>query len=127
MTWDDANAYCEWRSRLEGRRCRLPFGSEREKAARGVDERRFPWGSQHDPTWCNMVESRMPEAGRIGPVGEFPVDESPYGVRDLAGNVFDWCLDLFEEDKPWRTLKGGAFHGGAVWSRSAGRIGFPPH
>ena len=126
VAWDDARAYCAWRGERDGREYRLPRDLEREKASRGADGRIFPWGSHFDPTWCNMVESRMEGGARLGPVGEFPTDESPYGVRDVSGNVFDWTEDRFETDKNWMTLRGGAYHGGAIWCRCAARIGFPP-
>jgi serine/threonine-protein kinase len=65
---------------------------EWEKAARGADGRLFPWGSAFDATFCKMRDSRegfcQPE-----PVGAFAADESPYGVRDLAGTIREWCLD----------------------------------
>ncbi|MFN7974479.1 MAG: SUMF1/EgtB/PvdO family nonheme iron enzyme [Acidobacteriota bacterium] len=126
ISWDDAVAYCAWRSKREGRRVRLPREEEREKACRGVDERWFPWGNHFDATWCNMVDSRPAGTAMLEAVGSHDVDESPYGARDLAGNVFDWCSDVFQDGKAWRALRGGAFEAGKLWSRSAARVGFLP-
>ncbi|MBI2571303.1 MAG: SUMF1/EgtB/PvdO family nonheme iron enzyme [Candidatus Schekmanbacteria bacterium] len=77
VTWFDANAYAAWRSTVDGRRYRLPTEVEWEKAARGADGRYYPWGDRFDATWCNMSESRLEGGPRLGPVGEFAVDESP--------------------------------------------------
>ena len=125
VTWDDAHRYLEWRSKRDGRTYRLPTEAEREKAARGVDARPFPWGNHFDATWCAMQDS-APDGNRIWPVGSFGVDESVYGAIDLAGNVFDWCSDLFQQGQIWRSLRGGAWHGGDIWCRSAARIGLTP-
>ena len=79
-------AYCRWLSERTGLACRMPTKLEFEKAARGVDGRFSPWGDVLDPTGCVMADS---DTGRRlpGPVDATPVDESPYGVRGLAGNI----------------------------------------
>ena len=89
---EDALAYVAWRSHRDGLAYRLPTAIEREKAARGVDGRVFPWGDHFDATFCKMRLSR-PEMPQPEPVGVFPTDLSVYGVRDLAGGVQDWCRD----------------------------------
>jgi len=96
VDWFDANAYLAWRSNREGRQYRLPNELEWEKAARGVDGRRFPWGDRFDPTFCKMRESR-PGFCQPEPVGAFVVDESPYGVRDMAGGIRQWVGDIVNE------------------------------
>jgi serine/threonine-protein kinase len=117
VSWFDAVAYCEWRSRRDGRCYRLPRSLEWEKAARGADCRFFPWGNHFDATWCNSSLAR-----RSGPaicaVGEFPTDESPYGVRDLAGNSSDWCADQWGP-KGFRVLRGGGWVAASFFNRSA--------
>ncbi len=91
MDAQSASIYAAWRSKLTGRRFRLPTEPEWEKAARGVDGRAYPWGDRFDAAFCKMRESRpglpMPE-----PSGSFSEDVSPYGVRDLAGGVADWVV-----------------------------------
>jgi len=94
VTWSCAMAYARWLSEKTGLPWRLPRELEWEKAARGVDGRIFPWGNFFDPTWCCMSASHV---GRPlpGPINVSQEDESPYGVRCLAGNMRDWCLDAF--------------------------------
>ena len=85
-----ARAYARWEARRTGQPWRLPRELEREKAARGVDGRAFPWGDFLDPSFCCFLESHT-EARQPSPVTGYPVDTSPYGVRGLAGNSRDWC------------------------------------
>jgi serine/threonine-protein kinase len=90
VDWHGARAYADWLAAREGVPWRLPGELEWEKAARGVDGRFFPWGNHIDPTWCRVLGS---QAGRAQPaeVDSYPLDESPYGVRGVAGNTRDWC------------------------------------
>jgi serine/threonine-protein kinase len=102
VDWFDALAYCRWRSARDGVDIHLPLEAEWEKAARGVDGRFYPWGDRFDPTFCLMRESR-PHAPQPEPVGTFATDESPYGVRDMAGGMREWVGDVFAE-RPWEEL-----------------------
>lgn len=95
VDWWSAVAYGNWYSQKTSLPWRLLYEAEWEKAARGVDMRFFPWGNQFDPTRCRMYETN-PQCISPAIVNTHPIDESPYGVRDMAGNVRDWCLDLFE-------------------------------
>ncbi|MCB9764629.1 MAG: SUMF1/EgtB/PvdO family nonheme iron enzyme [Alphaproteobacteria bacterium] len=92
----DAWAYCRWLAAREGVPWRLPTGLEWERAARGVDRRRWPWGDHFHPTWTNMVLSRDPP-GPV-PVGDCLDDVSPWGVRGLGGNARDWCATVWRPD-----------------------------
>ncbi|MFQ5985643.1 MAG: formylglycine-generating enzyme family protein, partial [Alphaproteobacteria bacterium] len=83
----DARAYAAWLSRVTGLAWRLPSELEWEKAARGTDGRRFPWGDAFDPSRLNSHD-----AGPFvtTPVGAFPSGASPFGLLDAAGQVYEW-------------------------------------
>jgi serine/threonine-protein kinase len=126
ISWHDARAYTRWRAARDAASLRLPTEHEWEKAARGVDGRIFPWGDEFDPALCCMVQSRP---GRPVPdvVGSHPTDVSPYGVRDMAGLVREWCADAeFDGDPGRRPIRGGAWSGTARMCRAANRYGYEP-
>ena len=117
--WDDAVAYCQWLSEATGQNLRLPTEAEWEKAARGTDGRIYPWGNEWDPTRLNSLEGGPEDTM---PVGHYsPGGDSPYGVADMAGNVWEWCTDG-NNDRA-RVLRGGAFNSNASWVRCATRSG----
>ncbi len=116
----DAEAYCAWRAQRDGRAYRLPTRDELEKAGRGVDGRFFPWGNRFDATFCKMRFSRA-EMSQLEPVGVFVDDVSPYGVRDLAGGVRDWCQADHPDDDE-RPIFGGAWLADEQGCRLASRL-----
>jgi len=101
----DARAYAAWLADRDGLPWRLPTEQEREKAARGVDGRSWPWGEHFDPSWCCM---RASHTGRPTPVSvdSYPTDVSVYGVRGVAGNVREWT-DTSVRDTP--VVRGGSW------------------
>jgi formylglycine-generating enzyme required for sulfatase activity len=130
VSYDDALAYCAWAGGDKAGSVRLPSEAEWEKAARGVNGRRFPWGEAFDRSrlWCSA--STLGDAGGTKPVGSFPSGVSPFGALDMAGNVWQWCSDWYDKDyysrrpaternpenqsvgeKKERVLRGGAWDG----------------
>lgn len=83
----DAERYAEWLSRVSGRHWRLPTESEWEKAARGTDGRRFPWGNAFDADLLNSADQGPFDTV---PVGSYPQGASPFGLLDAAGQVYEW-------------------------------------
>ena len=84
---DDAENYALWLSEKTGSQWRLPSEREWEKAARGVDGRRFPWGDEFFPERLNSHDQGPFDTL---PVGSYPAGASPFGLLDAAGQVFEW-------------------------------------
>jgi serine/threonine protein kinase/formylglycine-generating enzyme required for sulfatase activity len=135
IPFDTAHAYAAWFAGRTGRPWRLPREREWEKAARGVDERIYPWGGFLDPSWACVAESHAGRPPRPHPVSRWPLDVSPYGVLSLAGNVRDWVIDDRAPRPPpghpepaapeHRWVKGGHYLGIAQLARSALRYRLP--
>jgi formylglycine-generating enzyme required for sulfatase activity len=98
VKYDDALAYCKWLSESLGRAVRLPTEAEWEKAARGgVDGLRYPWGDDIDPSRANfLVDPSLKPQRSTRPTGTYP--PNPYGLYDMAGNVWEWVSDWYGRD-----------------------------
>ena len=142
VDWHGASAYARWLAVRTGRPWRLPSELEREKAARGVDARLFPWGDHPDATFARTVESdSLPMRVEVT---AYPLDESPYGARGLAGNMRDYCLETWRQEGPpvregrlalepadpsdpdFRGVRGGAWTSPLERARAATRFGNLP-
>lgn len=101
---NDARAYAEWLSRMTGVTWRLPTGLEWEKAARGTDGLRFPWGDEFDPARLNSADNGPFDTT---PVAAYPSGASPFGMMDAAGQVYEWTAS---NGNPRRAVvKGGSW------------------
>ncbi|HVN15234.1 MAG TPA: SUMF1/EgtB/PvdO family nonheme iron enzyme, partial [Anaerolineales bacterium] len=154
VSWKTASVFCDWMNQKYGSALprgvafRLPTEAEWEKAARGADGRIYPWGNEFDASKCNVSESGIETTT---PVGAFsPQGDSPYGVSDMVGNVWEWTASLWGQDfdKPsykypynprdgrenltagedvLRVLRGGSFSVNGWDARCACRLGFDLH
>lgn len=118
VSWEDADAYSNWLG------ARLPSEAEWEKAARGTQGWLYPWGNDFVPENLNCSESK---SSGTRPVDAHPGGVSPFGVMDMAGNVWEWTTSLYEAGAEWRVLKGGSWdYKGFKDARAAARVYFGP-
>ena len=114
VSWYEAEAFARW---VCGR---LPTEAEWERAARGDDGRRFPWGDEWDPALAAHRGGRR----HTLPVKTIPQNRSPFGLYDCAGNVWEWCADAFEG--ALRSARGGSWNAHPPQLRCAARNAWPP-
>ena len=138
VSWYEATAYVTWLSAETGLALRLPTEAEWEKAARGVGGRTYPWNND-DPT--DQLLNYYKKVGRTTVVGSYPDGASPYGVLDMAGNVWEWTAtqwvdnyndyrDVVNNDSEGevnRAVRGGAWNNVSNKSvRTTNRGQYPP-
>ncbi|KFB72202.1 MAG: Serine/threonine-protein kinase pkn1 [Candidatus Accumulibacter phosphatis] len=138
VDWYEALAFTRWLSQQLGYEVRLPTEEEWERAARGRDGREYPWGNSYESGRANINETWDKTGewtlGQTTAVGIYPHGASPEGVLDLAGNVWEWCLNNSDHSgkSPSNTsdvpgvLRGGSWDLYADYARAVQRIGFLP-
>jgi serine/threonine-protein kinase len=94
VDWTDAKAYCRWAGSV------LPTEAQWEKAARGGNGRKYPWGNNWDPDKLQCSKAKLGDAGGTASVGSFPAGASPCGCMDMEGNVLQWCADWYDARYP---------------------------
>lgn len=119
VSWYEAIAFCRWLSDVSGETISLPTDQQWQRAAQGDDNRSYTWGDEFDPTRCNTtVKGARGQLRQPTPVRRYEgVGDSPFGVVDMLGNVFEWCsTDYYSGETTiqreiWRMMRGGSwFH-----------------
>ncbi|MCL5998654.1 MAG: SUMF1/EgtB/PvdO family nonheme iron enzyme [Chloroflexi bacterium] len=138
VSWYDAVAFCRWLSEKLGYEVRLPTEWEWEKAARGLDGRAYPWGKYYIAGYANINET-YDKAGphylqSTSAAGMYPQGVSPYGVMDMSGNVWEWCLNKYDdptrmqlEGASTRVVRGGSWNDFQFNARAASRVRYLPY
>jgi formylglycine-generating enzyme required for sulfatase activity len=113
VTWYEGVAFSRWLSYRTGLDIHLPLRQQWMRAARGDDDRIYPWGSEFQTSLCNTSESKLHQTSLVM---RFVKGVSPFGVFDMAGNVWQWCLNNHFDDEDITSDRPRAVHGGSYMS-----------
>lgn len=120
VTWENAKAYCAWLSKTLGKLYRLPYESEWEKAARGYDQRLYPWDEHNGPISADLANYGN-HVGTTTDVDTYRNGVSYFGCYDMIGNVWEWCEDEYLSDyHVHRIRQSGSSPGSSVHSLRGG-------
>jgi formylglycine-generating enzyme required for sulfatase activity/energy-coupling factor transporter ATP-binding protein EcfA2 len=141
VSWFEAEAYCKWLAKEQGRPMRLPTEEEWERAARHTDGREYPWGEtfdrdrlnsaefwggKDDLDWKRWVDDKGYEVGSTTIVGQFETGNSAAGASDMSGNVWEWTNSWYDEEHIRRSVRGGSWFDDRVVARCAIRDRYIP-
>lgn len=130
ITWQDAIDYCDWLSAKIEALVRLPSEAQWELAAKGSENFKYPWGNE----WDDQAAISVEKSGRVRAVKSFPRNRSPYGAYDMAGNVWEWVINLTsdqegfpvsEQGVAYRLAKGGSANEPADFITATSRVKLP--
>ena len=130
VSWYQSIAFCRWLSAKLGYKITLPTAQQWEKAARGTDGRIYPWGNDYISGYANINETWQDAGpyylGRTTAAGMYPQGASPYGVLDMSGNVWEWCLTEYDSrdhidisNTNTRVVRGGSWYFSHRYARAA--------
>lgn len=128
VSWFEAMAFCHWLSSVTGEAISLPTEQQWQRAAQGDDGRLYPWGNTMDENRCNFTNI----TGHTTPVTQYHTGASPYGVVDMSGNVWEWCLTdgiIGGQDSAGtnnRVLRGGAWDYRQIVATTTVRLNYFP-
>ncbi|MBI3958286.1 MAG: SUMF1/EgtB/PvdO family nonheme iron enzyme [Chloroflexi bacterium] len=151
VSWYQAIAFCRWLTEQTRQnpsllpadlpaglwRISLPTEWQWEKTARGYDGRKYPWGPRYLSGYANVDETEKQDGPHYlqssSAVGLYPQGASPYGLLDMSGNVWEWCLNEYEkperiqtEGDEWRVVRGGNYFLSAASASASSRDGYYP-
>lgn len=125
VTWHDAVDYCSWLSNKIGTTVRLPNEAEWERAARGKENFKYPWGNE----WKDSAATCKEMQGQVRAVKSYPDGRSPFGAYDMAGNVWEWIDEeaMSKKGETLKIIKGGAANDYCEFVSATTRAGISPH
>lgn len=132
INWSDADNYCKWLSKKTGKKYRLPYEEEWEYAAKGNDNRTYPWGNEEPSSGFNVANFGN-KFNRSLKIDEYPSNTSYFKVVNMAGNVAEWCMDTYKNtDLKYnktefrKVVRGGSWEDDRFFLRCTARNSFLP-